>query len=92
VTLIQVVEAGQRLLVDRVELALLQAQQSFHRAIVEVSLVVVDGAALLGAWVALNYALLELLTRSASRLIALLSIAALHTIVGVTLLARRASR
>jgi hypothetical protein len=90
VTLIQVVEAGQRLLVDRVELALLQAQQSFKRAIVDVALVILAGAALIGAWVALNYALVELLTRSASRLIALLSIAALHATVGVALLARRA--
>jgi hypothetical protein len=90
VTLIQVVEAGQRLLVDRVELALLQAQQSFQRAIVDAARMVAAGAALLGAWVALNYSLVELVTRGASRLVALLSITALHAIVGVALLARRA--
>ncbi len=92
VTLIQVVEAGQRLLVNRVELALLEAQESLKQTVADTALVMAAGAALLGAWVALNFSVVELVTRGAPRFVALLSVTALHLALGVALLIKRANQ
>jgi hypothetical protein len=92
VTLIHVIEAGQRLIVDRVELALIQTQEAFKQAMVDTAILLAAGAALAGAWVALNYAVVDLVGRRASSGFALICCMAIHALLGASLLTWRLRR
>ncbi len=92
VTLVHLAEAGQRMLVARIELALLQTQESVRRSTNEAALLFFAGLALTGTWLAGNYALVEIVTLKSSRFSALLCTMALHAILGAVLLIFRARR
>jgi hypothetical protein len=84
--LVHVVEASQQLLLERVELLLLQTQQAFNRAVLRILLLLAGVAVMAGAWIALNYALVEIVTRHASRFAGLLCCTALQFFAGLLLL------
>jgi hypothetical protein len=84
--LVHVAEAGQRLFLERLELALLQTRQAFKRAVLSFVLLLAGVVVVAASWIALNYALVEIVTRHASRFAGLLGCAALQALVGLFLL------
>ena len=57
----RVVEAGQQLVVDRIDLARHEVQQSMQQAAVKLALLILAGVLGLGAWVTLQIGLVMLL-------------------------------
>lgn len=92
-----VIHAGQQLLADRVELALLEGREALGRAVIEgraalgraalgIALGVLGGIVLLGGVVILDIALVDRLQRGSSGPVALIYCAALHGAIGSALL------
>ena len=82
----RVIVAGQRVLGDRVELAIHEGRQSLHQAALGVTLVALGGIVLLGALVAVDLALVEMFGRGNSRSEAMLVCAVIHGVIGGALL------
>ena len=88
-----VVLAGQQLLADRVELALLDGQKALGRMATNAALLLFGGLLLLSALVVADVALIDVVARStASRTPGLLGCAALHAALGGALLLRAMRR
>jgi hypothetical protein len=89
--LASVMEEGQRVVVDRIDLALLEARMMVSQAVQAFSFALVGVLLLAGGWIALNWALAVLLAVYVSGTFALFTVAAVHIVLGaiVLLLARR---
>ena len=84
--LTDVIAAGQRLLIDRVDLAVLEGRESLERAAISVALIVLGVLLLVGALIAADLALMDRLRESVSRPSLLLGCALLHAALGGSLL------
>ena len=78
--------AGQRMLADRVDLAIHEGRATLHQAAVSVTLVTLGGIVLLGALVAVDLALVDVFRKSAAGWAILLVCAALHGVLGAGLI------
>ena len=81
-----VVVAGQQLLLDRVDLAVEEMRIYMARSGTDAALVAFGGIILLGALVALDMALIDVLLHSLTRPAALLCCAGVHAVGGSVLL------
>ena len=83
--LTRVIVAGQRMLADRVDLALHEGRTTLRQAAVSVTLVTLGGLVLLGGLVAIDVALVDLFRSSSSNTSILLVCAAMHGLLGAGL-------
>ena len=81
-----VVVAGEKLLIDRVDLVLLEWRHAFGRAAADAVIVSFGGLLMLVAVLAANLGLIDFITRSASRPTALFACAAVDALMGGALL------
>jgi hypothetical protein len=84
--LADVVHAGQRLMADRVELALVEARGLLEQSVARAALVIVGALVLAGALFALDAALVDLVARFAPRPVAFLSCALVNGALGGSLI------
>ena len=84
--LVTVVQAGQQLLADRIDLALLEGHKLLGSAAVDLALVLFGGLVLLGGLITVDVALVDQMRRSDSGSAPLLYCAALHGVIGMALL------
>ena len=66
--------------------------RSSRVALSDTAILLAAGAALLGAWLALNYAVIDIVGRKVSSFVALIICMAIHTILGGALLSWRLRR